>query len=296
MNHSLTGMRSLPGGKFLMGSEKFYPEEAPTHQVEVAPFAIDARPVTNKEFASFVDETGYVTLAEQPPDPKDYPGILPEMMSPGSLVFVSPNPVLASIKPESWWQHVKGASWRRPYGPDAKFEVPHDHPVVHIAYRDAEAYARWAGKRLPSETEFEYAARGGLDGATFAWGEDLTPDGKVMANIWLEGFPFASPHRSTPPYTSSVGSYPANPYGLFDLIGNVWEWTTADADGPPGNNGCCGTPTTQLPLAHRKIMKGGSHLCAPNYCRRYRPAAKWPQPIDTSTTHTGFRCAVSLDE
>ncbi len=284
----------IPGGRFAMGSVNFYPEEAPVRTVEVAPFLMDRHLVTNRQFARFVDETGYLTLAERAPDPALYPDILPERMVPGSIVFVRPEKDGKPFGPETWWRFRAGAHWRTPYGPDSGVAVPDDHPVVQIAFEDAAAYAAWAGKRLPTEQETEFAARGGLDGAEYAWGKALAPDGVEMANIWLRGFPFER-NRPGPPYTTPVGSYPANGYGLFDMIGNVWEWTSSDADLAPGAKSCCGADAKTLPPSHRKVLKGGSHLCAPNYCKRYRPAALWPQPIDTSTTHVGFRCAGSLE-
>lgn len=288
-------MIRIAGGAFAMGCADFYPEEAPVRHVTVAPFLIDPAPVTNAQFAAFVAATGYVTLAEQVPDPLDYPGILPEMIVAGSIVFRAPAPG-SQVTPESWWHYVPGADWRRPYGPDAgphtEADALADHPVVHIAWQDAEAYARWAGKRLPSDAEAEFAARGGLVDMPYAWGRDLMPDGARMANIWLEGFPFARPGLPGPPYTTPVGSFPANSFGLVDMIGNVWEWTSTDANGPPGSKGCCGALAQPFGPAHMKLLKGGSHLCAPNHCQRYRPAAKWFQPIDTSTTHVGFRCAM----
>lgn len=277
-----------------MGSTGFYPEEAPLQVVEVAPFFMDATPVTNAQFAEFVADTGHVTLAETVPDPADYPGILPEMIVAGSIVFTAP-PAGQPVGPESWWSYVAGANWRQPYGPQHGAIAPDDHPVVHIAYGDALAYASWAGKRLPTEIETEFAARGGLEQADYAWGNEFLPDGQLQANLWYRGFPFDHPERKGPPYTSPVTRFPANPSGLFDLIGNVWEWTSSDAGGPAGNKGCChseAAPFVPNPALH-KVLKGGSHLCAPNYCQRYRPAAKWFQPVDTSTSHVGFRCARS---
>lgn len=288
-------MVRLAGGVFAMGCEEFYSEEAPVRRVSVSPFLIDRTPVTNRQFAAFISATGYVTLAEKAPDPALYPGILPEMVEAGSIVFVAPEAAI-HMSHENWWQYVAGASWRHPYGPNTGLDVLDgelaDHPVVHIAYQDALAYAHWAGKRLPTEAEAEYAARGGLEGQPFAWGSELKPDGMLMANIWLEGFPVVRPGRPGPPYTTPVGTYPANGFGLQDMIGNVWEWTSSDASGSAGNNGCCAKAPESLDPAHLKVLKGGSHLCAPNYCQRYRPAARWFQPVDTSTTHVGFRCAL----
>lgn len=284
----------IPGGRFAMGSDNFYPEEAPVRQAEVSPFLIDRRLVTKRDFARFTAETGYVTLAERAPDPKLYPDILPERRVPGSIVFERPEKDGKTFGPETWWQFRAGANWRMPYGPDSGAKAPDDHPVVQIAFEDAVAYAAWAGKRLPTEEETEFAARGGLENVDYAWGKALAPDGVEMANIWLRGFPFERA-RPGPPYTTAVGAYPANPYGVFDMIGNVWEWTSSDADKTPGAKSCCGGDVKSLAPSHRKILKGGSHLCAPNYCRRYRPAALWPQPIDTSTTHVGFRCARDIE-
>jgi formylglycine-generating enzyme required for sulfatase activity len=287
-------MIRIPGGRFRMGSDRHYPEEAPVRTVEVAPFLMDATPVTNAAFARFVAETGYVTFAERPPDPALYPGILPEFRKAGSIVFRALEPG-ARPRPESWWHFVVGADWRHPYGPDSSIEGLGDHPVVHVVWEDAQAYARWAGKRLPTEAEAEFAARGGLDGATYAWGEELNPDGKLMANIWLQGFPFQHPRQSGPPYTTPVTSFPPNGFGLFDTIANVWEWTATHAGDNPSSKSCCAATETTGPTV-RTVLKGGSHLCAPNYCRRYRPAAKWFQPTDTSTSHVGFRCARDADD
>lgn len=283
----------LIGGKFTAGSNQFYPEETPLQMVEVAPFLLDATPVTNAQFSAFVADTGYATLAETMPDPADYPGILPEMIVAGSIVFTA-LPVGQPVGPESWWSYVPGANWRQPYGPQHGGIAPDDHPVVHIAYGDALAYARWAGKRLPTEMEFEFAARGGLDQAVYAWGNELLPSGRPQANIWYKDFPFVHPEHKGPPYTTSVTRYPANTYGVFDLIGNTWEWTSSDAAGPVGNNNCCHSQAARFapnPTIH-KVLKGGSHLCAPNYCQRYRPAARHPQSVDSSTSHIGFRCII----
>jgi formylglycine-generating enzyme len=299
----------IPGGTFRMGSDRHYPEEAPAHLVKVADFWIDRAPVTNKQFRKFVNETGHLTLAELKPDARDYPGALPRMLKAGSLVFSPPKQVADPRGWPQWWNFKFGANWRRPYGPRTSISGLDDHPVVHIAYRDAEAYAAWAGKELPSEAEWEFAARGGLDGAEFAWGDDFTPGGNHMANTWQGAFPQQNLAVDGYERTSPVTAYPPNGYGLYDMIGNVWEWTTDwwspvhDAD--PSAKPCCAPqdprggredesydprqPNIKIP---RKVLKGGSHLCAPNYCRRYRPAARHAQPIDTSTSHVGFRCVV----
>src|SRR5579863_3666505 len=297
----------IPGGTFRMGSDKHYPEEAPVHGVTVAPFWIDRTPVTSREFRRFVEATGYVTVAEIPPDPKDYPGALPHMLKPGSLVFIPPDRVRDLRDWSQWWRFEFGSDWRHPFGRGPGLpEAVDDHPVVHIAYCDAEAYANWADKQLPTEAEWEFAARGGLDGAEFAWGDELTPGGKHMANTWQGEFPRQNLCEDGFERTSPVAAFPPNGYGLHDMIGNVWEWTTDwysqkhEADAPKA---CCipenprggpeaasydsCQPNIKIP---RKVLKGGSHLCAPNYCRRYRPAARHAQPIDTSTCHVGFRC------
>lgn len=294
----------IPGGLFRMGSDRHYPEEAPAHRVRVDGFWMDRTPVTNVQFRTFVEATGHITFAELPPRAEDYPGAPLDMLKPGSLVFVKPpGPVdLRDIR--HWWQFVFDADWRHPYGPDSNLDGLDNHPVVHVAYSDAQAYADWAGKALPTEAEWEFAARGGLDGAEYAWGDQLTPDGRPMANAWQGDFPWQNLLEDGYERTSPVGQYPPNDYGLLDMIGNVWEWTT-DWYRPrhPGEaaKACCiphnprggampNSPDPATPHIPRKVLKGGSHLCAPNYCRRYRPAARFPEPVDTSTCHVGFRC------
>jgi sulfatase modifying factor 1 len=299
----------IPGGTFRMGSDKHYPEEAPAHHVTVDAFWIDRTPVTNRQFREFVRATSHVTFAEIAPDPQDYPGALSHMLRAGSLVFNPPRQAPDDLRDWSrWWAFKFGANWRRPYGPRSSLSGLNDHPVVHVAYSDALAYAKWAGKDLPTEAEWEFAARGGLDGAEFAWGAELAPGGKPMANTWQGAFPRENLKLDGYERTSPVIAFPPNGYGLYDMIGNVWEWTTDwysaghEADSPKA---CCipinprgggeqasydpCQPEIKIP---RKVLKGGSHLCAPNYCRRYRPAARHPEPVDTSTSHVGFRCVV----
>jgi len=274
--------------------------------VEVDGFWIDANPVSNRDFARFVRETGWVTVAEQAPDPTLYPGALPEYLAPASLVFTpTPGPVpLDNMR--AWWTYTLGADWRHPTGPDSSLTGLLDHPVVQVAWADVEAYARWAGKDLPTEAEWEFAARGGLDGAEYAWGDELQPKGQLMANTWQGRFPFETLKRGHNFRTSRPGAFPPNAYGLYDMIGNVWEWTQDwwSAGAAKTTSPCCaprnprgGDPEDSCDQREsvaipRKVLKGGSHLCAPSYCRRYRPAARHAQPVDTSTSHVGFRCVV----
>jgi sulfatase modifying factor 1 len=302
------GMVWVPGGSFRMGSDHHYPDEAPAHRVTVDGFWIDCVPVTNAEFRKFVSATGHITMAETVPDPKDYPGALPEMLRAGSLVFQRPNQAVERQDWHLWWAFKFGANWKRPYGPRSSISGLHDHPVVHVAYKDAQAYAEWAGKDLPSEAEWEFAARGGLEGAEFTWGDELLPAGKPMANTWQGNFPHENLKLDGYERTSPVTAFPPNGYGIRDMIGNVWEWTSDwySANHPAdAAKSCCipqnprgggeeasfdpCLPSIRIP---RKVLKGGSHLCAPNYCRRYRPAARHPEPVDTSTSHVGFRCVV----
>ena len=305
------GMIRINGGTFLMGSDHFYPEEAPRRRVAIDSFWIDEIPVTNREFARFVEDTGHLTVAEAAPDPKAYPGMPPEMARPGSLVFYKTERPVDLGDPANWWRFEFGADWRHPYGPEADVEALGllDHPVVHVAYRDAEAYAQWAEKSLPTEAQFEIAARGGIDGSEYAWGDELAPNGRMMANYWQGLFPFANTMDDGFERTSPVRSFPPNGYGLYDMIGNTWEWTSDwwSAPGLPlagkGKRPCCAIsnprggrlkdsldPAQPNVRIGRKVIKGGSHLCAANYCQRYRPAARHPEMIDTSTSHIGFRC------
>jgi formylglycine-generating enzyme len=301
-------MAHIPDGTFRMGSDRHYPEEAPAHRVSIDPFWIDRRPVTNREFRRFVNATGYVTFAEIIPKAEDYPGALPHMLKAGSLVFTPPKHAVDLSDWSQWWSFKFGANWRRPYGPRSSISGLDDHPVVHVAYRDAEAYAKWVGKELPTEAEWEFAARGGRDGAEYAWGDDFMPDGRAMANTWQGTFPHDNIATDGYERTSPVTAFPPNGYGIYDMIGNVWEWTTdwwsarheADAakaccvpKNPRGGraDGSYDACQPHLRIA-RKVIKGGSHLCAPSYCRRYRPAARHAEAIDTSTSHLGFRCIV----
>jgi formylglycine-generating enzyme required for sulfatase activity len=303
----------IPGGKFRMGSEDFYPEESPVHEVQVDGFWMDSYPVTNNLFSRFVEATGYVTLAERDLNPADFPGAPAENLVPGSMVFKKSRGPVNLRDYRNWWAWVPGAYWRKPFGPNSSIEWIEQHPVVHVAYEDAEAFAKWAGKELPTESEWERAARGGLDGMKFVWGNEHFPDGRVMANFWQGEFPWQNTLKDGFAGTSPVGIFPPNGYGLFDMAGNVWEWTSdwyvhrlADEI----VKSCCGPATNpritsrdksydpRQPQFHipRKVVKGGSHLCAPNYCLRYRPAARQPQMIDTAMSHIGFRCIIRTAE
>jgi formylglycine-generating enzyme len=287
-------MAWIEAGVFRMGSEDFYPEERPVREQRVDGFWIDEHPVTAAEFRRFIRETGYVTVAERPPDPSDYPDADPELLVPGSLVFRKTSGPVPLDDVRNWWEYVPGTSWRRPGGHGTTINGRDHHPVVQVAYEDAHAYASWAGKELPTEAEWEYAARGGLDGAIFAWGDEHFPDGKAMANSWQGEFPWQNLTLDGYEGTSPVGTFPPNGYGLYDMTGNVWEWTT-DRFSTNGAEqpevACCGPTQPRASETYsRHVIKGGSHLCAPNYCLRYRPAARQSETIDTSTGHIGFRC------
>jgi sulfatase modifying factor 1 len=284
----------IPGGDFVMGSNKFYREERPARRETVGGFWIDPHPVTNAEFRNFVAATGYVTAPERAPDPAMYPDADPSLLVPGSLVFTKPPGPVDLRDYRAWWAYVPGANWRHPEGPESTIDDRGDHPVVHVAFEDVAAYADWAGKELPTEAEWEFAARGGLEDATYAWGEEFAPGGQAMANIWQGRFPWENLASDGNESTSPVGAFPANGYGLHDMIGNVWEWT-ASAYGLPriaAEKPSCCQPKPGDDRAVNRVVKGGSHLCAPNYCLRYRPAARQSQPLDTSTTHIGFRCVL----
>ena len=298
----------VPEGAFLMGSADFYPEEGPVHRVSVGGFWMDEHAVTVAEYRRFVRATGYLTVAERAPDSADYPGAAPEVLVPGSLVFTQPDGPVNLSDPRNWWSWVPGAQWRHPEGPGSTLDGRDRHPVTHVAYEDAAAFAAWAGKALPSEAQWERAARGGIEGATYSWGDELHPRGRMMANTWQGRFPWenlAAGGRGTAP----VKRFPPNGYGLFEMTGNVWEWTSdfftpRHRDDSPA---CCaprdprvGTPEHSYergrPDGHipRRVVKGGSFLCSPDYCLRYRPAARQGQAIETSSNHIGFRCVARM--
>jgi sulfatase modifying factor 1 len=306
-----TLVQRVPAGSFLMGSDKFYSDEGPPQRVHVPAFELDDHPVTNADFAEFIAATGYLTVAEKPLDPTEFPDLPPQDLTPGGLVFTpSAGPVdLGDWR--QWWRWSPGASWRHPLGPGSDTVGREDHPVVQVAFADASAYATWAGKRLPTEAEWEFAAKGGMpDGLTYAWGNEARPDGALMANTWQGRFPYLNTGANGWNGTSPVRSFPSNGYGLFDMIGNVWEWT--DSYYSPRHNAGPGSPDPAAGCAcaprpaqdhksaktesgiPRRTLKGGSHLCAPEYCLRYRPAARSPQAEDTATSHIGFRCARSI--
>jgi formylglycine-generating enzyme required for sulfatase activity len=296
----------IPGGAFLMGSDHHYPEERPAHRASVGGFWMEETSVTNARFADFVAATDYITVAERPLDPRLYPGAQPAMLAPGSLVFRMTGGPVDTRNFTNWWHWVPGASWCHPEGPGSDIADREDHPVVHVAYEDAEAYARWAGKVLPTEAEWEFAARGGLDGREFVWGDELVPDGVHMANTWQGPFPWRNFATDGFERTAPATAYPPNGYGLYDMAGNVWQWTAdwfaSHHEADPGKP-CCAPhnprgpamersfdpaqPTIRIP---RKVVKGGSFLCAPSYCRRYRPAARHAQMVDSGMSHIGFRC------
>ena len=291
----LTELVELPAGEFRMGSTSFYPEEAPVHTVAVGAFAIERHPVTNAQFAEFVDATGYVTVAQRPLDPALYPGVAPEDLLPGALVFRPTDGPVDLGDWRQWWDWAPGAHWRAPFGPGSDIAGKEDHPVVQVAYPDAAAYAAWAGRRLPSEAEWEYAAGAGATTA-YAWGDEPRPGGRLMANTWQGAFPYRNDGALGWTGTSPVGTFPPNALGLLDMIGNVWEWTTTRysahhlQEQPVAS--CCPVPDDPDPGV-MQTLKGGSHLCAPEYCHRYRPAARSPESQDTSTTHIGFRCVAA---
>lgn len=291
----LTELVELPGGPFRMGSTSFYPEEAPIHTATVGPFAIERHPVTNAQFAEFIDATGYITVAERPLEPALYPGVAPQDLLPGALVFTPTAGPVNLGDWRQWWDWAPGANWRAPFGAGSDITGKDDHPVVQVAYPDAGAYAAWAGRRLPTEAEWEYAAGAGSE-AAYAWGDQPRVGGRLMANTWQGRFPYRNDGALGWVGTSPVGVFPVNGFGLVDMIGNVWEWTTTKYSERGHRVGdqtktCCPTSAEPDP-SQIQTLKGGSHLCAPEYCHRYRPAARSPQSQDSSTTHIGFRCVV----
>jgi len=296
----------IEGGEFAMGSNDFYPDEGPVRRVAVGGFWIDPHPITNARFAAFVDETGYVTEAEVAPDPAMYPGAPAENLVPGALVFRMTEGRVHLGDFSQWWEWTPGADWRHPTGPESSIAGLADHPVVQVSHGDAVAYCTWAGFELPSEAEWEFAARGGLDGARFVWGDDDPQETEPLANTWQGGFPYENTELDGWTRTSPAGSFPANGYGLFDMAGNVWEWTDDWYTATPAagsEQACCAPmnprggsqeasfdPRQPEIVIPRKVVKGGSHLCTPQYCYRYRPAARQPQMVDTAMSHLGFRC------
>lgn len=319
----LSGMVRIPAGSFVMGSDESYafPNEKPAHKVTLNAFYIDINAVTNADFAKFVSATGYVTTAERPVDweelkkqvPPGTPKPAPEMLQPGSLVFQKTDGPVNLRNIANWWRWTSGASWRHPEGPGSDIKGRENHPVVQVSWEDATAYAKWAGKRLPTEAEWEYAARGGLSGARYAWGNEPRPEGKYMANTWTGEFPYRNDAADGFSGTAPVGSYPANGYGLHDMSGNVWNWCSDVYHGSTFAMRCqdperCGNPhgpmltdpesplpgdpsPPSVPGAERRVTKGGSFLCNPSYCESYRPSARRGTPPDTGTSHVGFRCA-----
>jgi sulfatase modifying factor 1 len=282
----------IPAQTATVGSDSHYPEEAPTREVSVDGFQIQARQVTNAEFGAFVAATGYVTVAEHPPNPDDYPGAPPENLQPGSMVFRRTAGPVDLRHLNQWWAWTPGACWNHPRGPRSSATGRENHPVVHIAFDDAAAYADWADLALPTEAQWEVAARGGLDGVSYTWGDEPEVSGQRFANYWHGEFPYLpdTGYGTTQP----VGSFAANGYGLFDMAGNVWEWTTDWWTDTRAVESCCAAdsydPNQPQFQIGRKVIKGGSFLCADSYCLRYRPAARRPQMVDTGMSHVGFRC------
>lgn len=290
-------MVTLDGGTFLMGSEGFYPEEGPVHEVHVASFAMDQCAVTNEQFARFVAETGYRTVAEREPDPAQFPGADPAILVPGSLVFTPTSGPVDLRDWRQWWSWQPGASWRHPFGPESDLDGKMQHPVVQVSFEDASAYAAWAGKRLPTEREWEFAARCGLSGAVYPWGDEPNEGVQLKANTWQGRFPYLNHGANGWVGTAPVGSFPPNAFGLFDMTGNTWEWTVdhwtdRHSGETPSSCGCGPSGNADAASGGTRVLKGGSHLCAPEYCLRYRPAARSPQTEDSATTHIGFRCVV----
>jgi sulfatase modifying factor 1 len=306
----------IPGGTFTMGTDdvESFPNERPAHPVHVDGFWIDKYDVTNAEFARFVDATGYVTTAERPVKWEDLKKELPPgtpkpddgALAPGSMVFRPTQGPVPLNDLSAWWRWVKGANWRHPEGPGSSIEGRENHPVVQVSWYDAVAYAQWAGKRLPTEAEWEYAARGGLESKRYVWGDEFKPGDRYMANTWQGVFPVHDTGEDGFVGTSPVGSFPANAYGLYDMAGNVWQWCSdwyrVDAYVEAASQNVCRDPAGPAesfdpadPYAPKRVVKGGSFLCNPSYCESYRPSARRGTPPDTGSSHTGFRCVISGD-
>jgi sulfatase modifying factor 1 len=303
------GMVWIPGGEFMMGSDEPEFEDArPWHRVFVDGFWMDKTEVTNQQFDEFVRATGYVTVAERTPRAEDYPGAPPENLVAGSVVFTPPPQAVPLDTHYRWWSYVKGADWRHPNGPDSNLDGKANHPVVHIAYEDALAYCTWAKKRLPTEAEFEFAARGGLDHKRFVWGDEFQPGGKFMANTFQGHFPDTNTAEDGFAATAPVGSFPPNGYGLYDIAGNVWEWTSdwyrpdyyqtlADIGGVVRNpTGPAESFDPSEPGTTKRVHRGGSYLCTDQYCTRYSPGGRGKGELDTGTNHLGFRCVRNRSE
>ena len=297
------GMAWIPGGEFWMGSEDEQMNDArPVHMVTLDGFWIDRTEVTNAEFARFVEATGYQTVAERPLDPKDYPGAPPELLVPGSIVFTPPDHPVPLNEHLAWWRYVPGASWKHPEGPDSTIEGKDNLPVVQVCFEDAEAFAKWTGKRLPTEAEWEFAARGGLDRKRYTWGDDLLPESKWMVNNWQGQFPAENTAADGFPRAAPVGTYPPNGYGLVDMAGNVWEWcadwyrpdaySTGGGINPQGPDSSNDPNEPGIP---KRVQRGGSFLCSDLYCTRYLPGARGKGAIDSGSSHVGFRCVKSPD-
>jgi formylglycine-generating enzyme required for sulfatase activity len=294
------GMVWIPGGAFLRGSEDGQPDERPVREIAVDGFWMDRAEVTNEQFEKFVRATGYVTMAERKPDPKDFPGAPPENLVAGSVVFTPPDHEVPLDNHFIWWRYVPGANWRHPEGPSSTIAGRERHPVVHVCWFDAAAYAAWAGKRLPTEAEWEYASRGGAQQKPYVWGDEQAPGGRWLGNIWQGRFPVTNDLGDGFRVTAPVGSYPANGYGLFDLAGNVWEWCQdwylpdyyelAPRRNPPGPDT---SHDPNEPGVPKRVQRGGSFLCNDVYCSGYRPAARMKTSPDTGLSHSGFRCARS---
>ncbi len=292
------GMVWIPGGSFLMGCDDPRMGDArPVHPVDLPGFWIDRTEVTNAQFRRFVEATGYVTVAEQTPDAREFPGADPANLVAGSVVFAPPDHPVPLDNHLVWWRYVPGANWRHPEGPESTIEGRDDHPVVHVCWEDAVAYARWAGKRLPTEAEWEFAARGGLERKAYVWGDDLSPDGRTMLNNWQGRFPIENTQDDGYRTTAPVGHYPPNGFGLVDMAGNVWEWcadwyrndtyATSPRENPRG-------PSTSFdplePGVPKKVQRGGSYLCSDQYCVRYMPGSRGKGEPRSGSSHVGFRC------